>query len=166
MAAKALRQRTRRGSRQDANNVNVPAEARPPKEEKACEESKLSEARQEWVWAPSSVPYWLARAAGASRLASRLGSASFGNNTVDAIGNVLIKKQKNKTQHSGFTRAWNTVRVKLRFCHNRWAVSRCVERCGSAPAQVHSSPPGGRQVNASWPPATSGSTHHHTTALV
>uniref|UniRef100_A0A8C4EK83 Mannosyltransferase n=1 Tax=Dicentrarchus labrax TaxID=13489 RepID=A0A8C4EK83_DICLA len=58
MAAKALRQRTRRGSRQDANNVNVPAEARPPKEEKGGDESKTTETRQEsisrggQVWAP------------------------------------------------------------------------------------------------------------------
>ncbi|KAE8287527.1 Alpha-1,2-mannosyltransferase ALG9 [Larimichthys crocea] len=58
MAAKALRQRTRRGSRQDANNVNVPAEARPPKEEKGNDDSKTTETRQEsisrggQVWAP------------------------------------------------------------------------------------------------------------------
>ncbi|KAK5887519.1 hypothetical protein CesoFtcFv8_016117 [Champsocephalus esox] len=58
MAAKALRQRTRRGSRQDANNVNVPAEARTPKEEKGGDDSKTAEARQEsvsragQVWAP------------------------------------------------------------------------------------------------------------------
>uniref|UniRef100_A0A3Q2QSV8 Mannosyltransferase n=1 Tax=Fundulus heteroclitus TaxID=8078 RepID=A0A3Q2QSV8_FUNHE len=58
MAAKALRQRARRGSRQDANNVNVPAEARPAKEEKSGDESKTAETRQEpisrggQVWAP------------------------------------------------------------------------------------------------------------------
>ncbi|XP_061754525.1 alpha-1,2-mannosyltransferase ALG9 isoform X1 [Nerophis ophidion] len=59
MAAKALRQRARRGSRQDASNVNVPAEAaRLPKEEKGADESKATEARQEsisrggQVWAP------------------------------------------------------------------------------------------------------------------
>lgn len=47
MAAKALRQRTRRGSRQDANNVNVPSEARPQKEEKGGDDSKDAEPRQE-----------------------------------------------------------------------------------------------------------------------
>ena len=48
MAAKGLRQRTRRvSSRQDASNANVPAEARIPKEEKGSDESKLSETRQE-----------------------------------------------------------------------------------------------------------------------
>lgn len=47
MAAKALRQRTRRGSRQDANNVNVPPEARPQKEEKGGDDSKDAEPRQE-----------------------------------------------------------------------------------------------------------------------
>ncbi|KAM9728464.1 alpha-1,2-mannosyltransferase ALG9 [Menidia menidia] len=58
MAAKALRQRTRRGSRQDANNVNIPNEARPPKEEKVSDDNKATEARQEsisrggQVWAP------------------------------------------------------------------------------------------------------------------
>ncbi|XP_077402409.1 alpha-1,2-mannosyltransferase ALG9 isoform X2 [Vanacampus margaritifer] len=58
MAAKALRQRSRRGSRQDGNNVNVSAENRTPKEEKAGEESKVTETRQEsisrsgQVWAP------------------------------------------------------------------------------------------------------------------
>lgn len=49
MAAKALRQRTRRGSRQDANNVNVPTEARPQKEEKGGDDSKITDTRQEWV---------------------------------------------------------------------------------------------------------------------
>lgn len=49
MAAKALRQRTRRGSRQDANNVNVAAETRPQKEEKGGDDSKITETRQEWV---------------------------------------------------------------------------------------------------------------------
>lgn len=49
MAAKALRQRTRRGSRQDANNVNVSADARAPKEEKGSDDSKATETRQEWV---------------------------------------------------------------------------------------------------------------------
>ncbi|XP_028322990.1 alpha-1,2-mannosyltransferase ALG9 isoform X2 [Gouania willdenowi] len=58
MAAKTLRQRSRRGSKQDPNNVNVSAEPRPPKEEKVSEESKVTEARQEsisrggQVWAP------------------------------------------------------------------------------------------------------------------
>ncbi|TNM84867.1 hypothetical protein fugu_009045 [Takifugu bimaculatus] len=58
MAAKALRQRTRRGSRQDANNLNVPSEARPQKEEKGGDDSKDAEPRQEsvsrgsQVWAP------------------------------------------------------------------------------------------------------------------
>lgn len=59
MAAKALRQRTRRGSRQDANNVNISTEARPPKEEKGGgDDSKVAETRQEsvsrggQVWAP------------------------------------------------------------------------------------------------------------------
>ncbi|TNN63487.1 Alpha-1,2-mannosyltransferase ALG9 [Liparis tanakae] len=58
MAAKALRQRTRRSSRQDANNANVPAEARPPKEEKGGDDSKATETRPEsvsragQVWAP------------------------------------------------------------------------------------------------------------------
>lgn len=47
MAAKALRQRTRRGSRQDANNANVPSEARPQKEEKGGDDSKEAEPRQE-----------------------------------------------------------------------------------------------------------------------
>ncbi|XP_056267647.1 alpha-1,2-mannosyltransferase ALG9 isoform X2 [Pseudoliparis swirei] len=58
MAAKALRQRTRRSSRQDANNANVPAEARPPKEEKGGDDSKATETQPEsvsragQVWAP------------------------------------------------------------------------------------------------------------------
>uniref|UniRef100_A0A4W6D5I1 Mannosyltransferase n=1 Tax=Lates calcarifer TaxID=8187 RepID=A0A4W6D5I1_LATCA len=58
MAAKALRQRTRRGSRQDANNVNISSEARPPKEEKGGDDGKIAETRQEsisrggQVWAP------------------------------------------------------------------------------------------------------------------
>ncbi|XP_015238314.1 PREDICTED: alpha-1,2-mannosyltransferase ALG9 [Cyprinodon variegatus] len=58
MAAKTLRQRARRGSRQDANNVNTTAEARPAKEEKTGDESKTTESRQEpisrggQVWAP------------------------------------------------------------------------------------------------------------------
>ncbi|KAM3601701.1 uncharacterized protein V6R79_017087 [Siganus canaliculatus] len=58
MAAKALRQRTRRGSRQDANNVNVHADTRPPKEEKTSDDNKITETRQEsvsrggQVWAP------------------------------------------------------------------------------------------------------------------
>lgn len=58
MAAKGLRQRTRRGSRQDANNVNLPTDTRPPKEEKGAEDSKITETRQEsvsrggQVWAP------------------------------------------------------------------------------------------------------------------
>ncbi|XP_051903118.1 alpha-1,2-mannosyltransferase ALG9 isoform X1 [Hippocampus zosterae] len=58
MAAKALRQRSRRGSRQDANNVNVSTEARMSKEEKVGEDSKDTETRQEsisrggQVWAP------------------------------------------------------------------------------------------------------------------
>ena len=47
MAVKGPRQRTKRVSRQDANNVNVPAEARISKEEKSSDEGKLSETRQE-----------------------------------------------------------------------------------------------------------------------
>ncbi|XP_054611345.1 alpha-1,2-mannosyltransferase ALG9 isoform X1 [Dunckerocampus dactyliophorus] len=58
MAAKALRQRPRRSSRQDANNVSVSTEARSPKEEKGADESKATETQQEsisrggQVWAP------------------------------------------------------------------------------------------------------------------
>lgn len=59
MAAKGLRQRTRRGSKQDANNVNAPADTRQPKEEKGGEESKITEATRQdsvsrggQVWAP------------------------------------------------------------------------------------------------------------------
>lgn len=48
MAAKALRQRSRRGSKQnDANNVNVSTDARTQKDEKGGEDSKTTEIRQE-----------------------------------------------------------------------------------------------------------------------
>ncbi|KAG7266703.1 hypothetical protein CRUP_037270 [Coryphaenoides rupestris] len=64
MSSRGLRQRARRGSRQDANTVPVPAEARTAKEEKekgsssGDENSKITETRQQevsrggQVWAP------------------------------------------------------------------------------------------------------------------
>uniref|UniRef100_A0A8C6SAZ7 Mannosyltransferase n=1 Tax=Neogobius melanostomus TaxID=47308 RepID=A0A8C6SAZ7_9GOBI len=57
MAVKGLRQRTRRGSKQDANNV--PADTRQPKEERGGEDIKITEATRQdsvsrggQVWAP------------------------------------------------------------------------------------------------------------------
>lgn len=51
MATKGPRQRNRRGSRQDANNVNTSlvSDNRTSKEEKNIDDSKNSDMRNEWV---------------------------------------------------------------------------------------------------------------------
>lgn len=55
MATKGLRQRNRRGSKQDASTASSPAvnENRAAKDEKSAEDSKSAESRNEWV--PSAV---------------------------------------------------------------------------------------------------------------
>lgn len=51
MASKGLRQRNRRGSKQDASTASSPAvnENRAVKDEKGAEDSKPTEPRNEWV---------------------------------------------------------------------------------------------------------------------